>query len=129
MRIYVPKQDIQIYADQWYPQKPITIPKNPNIKFKQIVKKAGGSPPVATLEQLKASMINPLAAKQEEEVEEYINSAMLTYIIGEEERSLLVTPSDWIVVYADGMVVVKKHEQFVREYDEFNPYLHQSSQA
>jgi hypothetical protein len=122
MRIYTPKENLAVYADRYWPQKPITIPANPSIKFEHTIKKSNNSAQAGNLTDLLASMKNPVT---NEEKEEYTNSALLTYSINGKDSSVIVYPGDWVVVYQDGMVVIKKHEQFVREYDEHTTCNHQ----
>ena len=122
MRIYTPKQNLAVYADQYWPQKPIIIPNNPSIKFEHTIKKTHNTSTANNLNDLLASMKKPVSSEQEEE---YTNSALLTYSINGKDSSVIVYPGDWVVVYQDGMVVIKKHEQFVREYDEYRTCNHE----
>ena len=126
MRVYIPKQNLKCYADQYWPQKPIQLPNNPNIKFEHNIKRTNKNAQqgMANVNQLLEAMKKGTVAQKQEE-EEYSNSAKLIYIVNDEKIETPIYPSDWVVVYEDGMVVVKKNEQFKREYEEFNPFLHQ----
>ena len=122
MRIYTPKQNLAVYADQYWPQKPIIIPANPSIKFEHTIKKTNNATTASNLSDLMASMRKPVT---NEDQEEYTNSALLTYSINGKDSSVIVYPGDWVVVYQDGMVVIKKNEQFIREYDEYRTCNHE----
>jgi hypothetical protein len=102
------------------------IPANPSIRFEHTIKKTTQKGPAGSMADLMESMKN---TNQKEEEEEYTNSALLIYTINGQENSTYVYPGDWVVVYTDGMVVIKKQEQFIREYNEFNPQLHQNARA
>ncbi len=127
MRAYKPKENLIVYATRFWPQKPITIPDNPNIRFEHIIKKtrSSASQP-GTLTDIMNTMKNPATSQEQEE---YTNSARLIYVINGKEISTIVYPGDYIVVYHDNMVVIKKHEQFIREYDEFANCGHPTSDS
>ena len=103
------------YADQYWPQKPIKIPANPSIKFTHTFKTTNQNTQAKSVEELMEQMKNPTDPN---EGETYTNSALLSYTINGEVSSVPVFPGDWILVYEDGMVVVKQNSQFEREYDE-----------
>ena len=125
MRVYIPKQNLKCYADQYWPQKPIQLPNNPNIKFEHNIKRTNKNAQqgMANVNQLLEAMKKGTVSQKQEE-EEYSNSAKLIYLIKDERIETIIYPGDWVVVYEDGMVVVKKNEQFKREYEEFNPYIY-----
>lgn len=112
-----------VYADQYWPHKPIAIPANPSIKFEHTIKQTHNKTQSSNLADLMQSMRNPVRS---EDKEEYTNSAILTYLINGKESSIIVHPGDWVVVYTDGMVVIKQQEQFIREYNEYSQCTHET---